>query len=205
MAVDILFGAPSFSERDSMIKQILAAGVMLAAMQGCGSDSSSNMTTATKGPGAALKCTSSGKDAFDTYGATAFVAVNESIFTHVGSEMMANGTANLGDAFTKIGSGNPASTADDAPTFKGNLAAFLVYAYGGPTSITYTDGKMYTGPQDMTEAHVGLNITSDQYDYFVTSVVVPALTDNGVPMSDVSSCFAPILVDPTFKASIVGK
>jgi hypothetical protein len=64
---------------------------------------------------------------------------------------------------------------------------------------------MYTGPQDMTAAHVGLNITSEQYDYFVLSVVVPALTDNGVPMEDVSSCFAPILVDPAFKSSIVGK
>ncbi len=165
------------------------------------------------GPGASLKCESSGKNAWETYGVNAFVAVNEAIFANVGAEISANKTTNLGDSFTKIGSGNPASTKDDAPTFKGNLAAFLVYAYGGPSSITYTDMKMYAGPQDMVEAHTGLGITSAQYDYFLTNIVVPALVKTGVKNgaggaaapNDVSSCFAPILVDPAFKASIVGK
>jgi hypothetical protein len=188
-----------------MIKQMLAASVLLAAMQGCGSDSTSDATSATKGPGAALKCASSGKNAFDTYGATAFVTVNEAIFSNVGGEITANGTTNLGDSLTKIGSGMPASTADDAATFKGNLAAFLVYAYGGPTSITYTDGKTYMGPQEMASSHAGLGITSDQYDYFISNVVVPALTGSGVTTDDVSSCFAPIVTDAAFKASIVGK
>jgi hypothetical protein len=196
-----------------MIGKILSAGLLLAAMQGCGSDSnmSSPMTsagksgTADKGPGAAFLCKSSGKDAFDTYGPEAFVAVNESIVSNVVAELTANGTDNLGNSFTKIGSGKPASTADDMATFKGKLAAFLVYAYGGPESITYTDDKTYSGLQDMAAAHVGLGITSDQYDYFVTNQVVPALTDNGVPADDVSSCFAPVLLDAAFKASIVGK
>jgi hypothetical protein len=181
--------------------------MLLAATQGCGSDSTMSTTndTAAKGPGAALKCTSSGKDAFDTYGASAFVAVNESIVSNVVAELTANGTSNLGDSFTKIGSGVPATTADDMATFKGKLAAFLVYAYGGPTSIAYTDGKTYSGLQNMTAAHVGLGVTSDQYDYFIANQVVPALTDNGVPEGDVSSCFAPIVTDPTFKATIVGK
>lgn len=169
----------------------------------CGSDSSTD-SAPTKGPGAALKCASSGKNAFDTFGATAFVAVNEAIFAQVGTEVGANGTTNLGDSFTKIGTGMPASTADDAPAFKGKLAAFLVYAYGGPSSITYTDGKTYQGPQDMVSAHVGLGITSAQYDYFIANVVVPALTSSGVSGADVSSCFAPIVTDATFKASIVG-
>jgi hypothetical protein len=159
---------------------------------------------AAKGPGAALKCTSSGKNAFDTYGTTAFVAVNEAVFANVGSEVTANGTANLGDSFTKIGSGMPAATADDAATFKGKLAAFLVYAYGGPSSITYTDGKLYSGLQDMVGAHTGLGITGDQYDYFIANAVVPALTGSGVSSDDVSSCFAPIVTDAAFKASIVG-
>jgi hypothetical protein len=132
------------------------------------------------------------------------VAVNESIFSNVIAQLMDAGTSHLGDSFTKIGSGNPASTADDLPTFKGNLAAFLVYAYGGPTSIMYTDGKTYSGLQDMTAAHTGLAITTDQYNYFIANVVVPALTGNGVPMGDVSSCFAPVVTDPTFVASIVG-
>ena len=156
------------------------------------------------GPGASLKCASSGKNAWSTYGQAAFVKVNESIFSHVTSELTANGTANLGGSFGKIGSGNPASTADNLDDFKGNLAAFLVYAYGGPDSITYTNNKKYTGPQDMVESHAGLGITSSQFDYFVANVVVPALTDNGVPQADVSSCFAPVVTDAAFKASVVG-
>ncbi len=189
-----------------MIRKIFAASVMLAAMQGCGSDSDTGPTeNVTKGPGAALKCMSSGNDAFDTYGADAFVAVNKAIVANAVAELTANGTTNLGDSFTKVGSGTPPSTTDDMATFEGKLAAFLVYAYGGPESITYSDGKTYSGLQNMTVAHVGLGITSDQYDYFLTNQIVPALTASGVPETDISSCFAPILTDATFKASIVGK
>ena len=158
------------------------------------------------GLGTSLKCASNGtKNAFDTYGASAFVAVNEQIFTNVGAEISAHGTANLGDAFTKIGSGNPPSTKDNLAAFKGNLAAFLVFTFGGPSQITYTDNNVYYGPQDMAQSHMGLNITSAQFDYFVSSIVVPALTAKGVPMNDISSCFAPPLVDPNFKALIVGQ
>jgi hypothetical protein len=180
---------------------IIGLGVIVMLSQACGSDSGDSPA---KGPGAALKCASSGKNAFDTFGSAGFVAVNEAIFANVGNEVTANGTANLGDSFTKIGTGTPASTADDAATFKGKLAAFLVYAYGGPSSITYTDGKTYAGPQDMVIAHIGLGITSSQYDYFVASVIVPSLTSSGVSDADVSSCFAPIVTDASFKASIVG-
>jgi hypothetical protein len=188
-----------------MIRKIFAASVMLAAMQGCGSDSNSGtLETVAKGPGAALKCTSSGMNAWDTYGVEAFVAVNKAIVANVIAELTANNTANLGDSFTKIGSGMPASTADDMATFEGRLAAFLVYAYGGPENIMYTDKKTYSGLQNMTAAHIGLAITSDQYDYFISNQVVPALTGSGVPEGDVSSCFAPIVTDAAFKASIVG-
>ncbi|MCI0573246.1 MAG: hypothetical protein L0Y66_21070, partial [Myxococcaceae bacterium] len=148
-----------------------------------------------QGPGYTLKCASSGKNAWETYGAAAFVAANKAIFAKTIAELNANGTANLGDSFSKVGSGNPPSTRDDFPTFEGKLAAFLVWAYGGPASITYTDGKTYTGPQDMVAAHTGLNITSAQYDYFITNIVVPALTDSGVSSGDVSSCFAPVVTD----------
>jgi hypothetical protein len=99
---------------------------------------------------------------------------------------------------------NAARDHDGAATFKGKLAAFLVYAYGGPSTITYTDGVAYSGMQNMVGAHTGLAITSDQYDYFITNIVVPALTDNGVTTPDVSSCFAPTVTDTSFKASIVG-
>jgi hypothetical protein len=185
-----------------------AALLSTIAMVGC-ADDPAETDTAMKGPGAALKCDSSGMNAWDTYGATAFVAVNEQIFTNV----FADTTTSLGDSFTKVGTGTPAATSDGAATFKGKLAAFLVYAYGGPTSIQYTDGVTYQGPQNMVTAHTGLNITAAQYDYFLANIVVPALIAKGVPHgtggsaspNDVTSCFAPILVDAAFKASIVGK
>ena len=156
------------------------------------------------GLGASLAC-AGGQNAFATYGVNAFVAVNEQIFSNVTGELTANGTANLGTAFTKIGTGNPPSTADGLAAFKGNLAAFLVYTYGGPSIITYTDGQTYYGPQDMSQSHAGLGITSSQYDYFLSNVVVPALTAKGVSGGDVSACFAPPLLDAGFKASIVGQ
>jgi hypothetical protein len=148
------------------------------------------------GPGAALQCASSGKNAFSTYPIGAFVAVNKAIFAGVNADLTANGTKNLGNSFAGV---------RDFPTFEGRLAAFLVYVYGGPTSITYTDGKQYDGVQDMKEAHAGLGITSAQYDFFVASIIVPALAKSGVPMADISSCFAPVVLDAGVKASIVGQ
>ncbi len=185
---------------------LLSTLAFSGALTGC-SDDDDNKTVdpVAMGPGAALKCTSSGKNAWDTFGVAAFVKVNESVFTNVTAEITANSTTNLGDSLTKVGSGNPPSTTHDLATFKGNLAAFLVFAYGGPTSITYTDGKTYFGKQDMAAAHAGLGITSAQYDYFLGNIIVPALTTNGVTTDDVSSCFAPILTNADFKASIVGK
>lgn len=159
----------------------------------CGGDED----TTTRGPGAALQCTSSGKNAFDTYGASAFVAVNKAIFAEVAAETTANGTANVGTSFTTIA---------DAARFEGRLAAFLVFAYGGPESVMYTDGVTYNGSmQSMEEAHAGMNITAAQYDYFVANIIVPALTKSGVAADDISSCFAPVVVDASFKASIVGQ
>jgi hypothetical protein len=187
-------------------KTILCSGVatILCLSSGCSTDSLPAVVPV--GPGASLKCASSGKNAWATYGSAAFVAVNERIFTNVGTEMTNKGTANLGDSFTRVGTSNPhPATDDNTATFKGNLAAFLVFAFGGPTQITYTDGVTYQGPQGMQESHQGLNITGAQYDYFVNSIIVPALTTNGVPSGDISTCFAPPLVNPTFKASIVGQ
>jgi len=178
---------------------------LVSAAAGCTTQVDTTYMPTGTGPAASLLCTSSGKNAFDTYGATAFVAVNKAIFANVAAEVSAHSSANVGDSFTKIGTGQPAATSDDAAAFEGALAAFLVYVYGGPTSITYTDNKTYDGKQDMTIAHTGLGITSAQYDYFVANIVVPALTSSGVPMDDVSSCFAPPITSAAFKASIVGK
>ena len=132
------------------MKKIILSFVTVLLM-GCDDSDSNNRLTSGQdandvpGPGANLSCASTGKNAFETFGANAFVAVND-----------------------------------------------------------YTDGVKYFGSQDMTEKHTGLAITGAQYDYFVTNIVVPALTSNGVSTNDVSSCFAPPLVDAAFKASVVG-
>jgi hypothetical protein len=175
----------------------------LVIFSGCADESA--YKPAGTGPAASLVCPSSGKNAYDTYGTTAFVTVNEAIFTNVTAEINAHMTANLGNSFSLVGGGVPTATTDDISGFKGNLGAFLIYVYGGPTSITYTDGKMYNGVQDMKTAHTGLGITSSQYDYFVANIVVPALTSSGVVMDDVSTCFAPPITSADFKATIVGQ
>jgi hypothetical protein len=178
---------------------------------GCGSSSKDTVDAGPQGPGVAYKCDSSGKDAFDTYGLAAFVTVNEAIFANVTSEGSANGSANLGTSFGQIGMGSH----DPLNVFEGQLAAFLVFAYGGPASITYTDNQTYIANGDMVTAHTGFGITAAQYNYFVTNIVVPALTSSGVKHGaggsadpdDVSSCFAPVITGTTgatFMASVVG-
>jgi hypothetical protein len=65
----------------------------------------------------------------------------------------------------------------------------------------------------MVAAHTGLGITSAQFDYFIGNIVVPALTNSGVKHgvggaadpNDITTCFAPVVTDAAFKASIVGK
>lgn len=124
---------------------------------------------------------------FDKYGLDAFVAVNDSVIALA----VAAPTAMVGTTFQDLAAAGEARVAE----FRTNLASFLVKVYGGPDN--------YTGPT-MVEAHTGLAITSEQYDYFIASVVVPALVENGVPEDDITNCFAPPVVDPAFKASIVG-
>lgn len=126
---------------------------------------------------------------FDKYGETAFVAVRDSIVT----KAVAAPTDKLGDSFADFAG---SATPGQLQVFQDHLAAFLVMVYGGPAN--------YEG-RSMEAAHAGLGITSDQYDYFITEVVVPALADNGVPADDISNCFAPPVTDPAFKASIVGQ
>ena len=48
-------------------------------------------------------CTSSGKNAFDTYGAIAFLQVNTNIINNTFAEVGSNGTTNLGSAFELLG------------------------------------------------------------------------------------------------------
>jgi hypothetical protein len=153
------------------------------ALGACGSDADDgDMNEETQG----TQCSST---MFDKYGADAFLAVRDSIV----AKALAAPTDKLGDSFQNFAG---AATQAQIQTFQDHLAAFLVMVYGGP--------RNYSG-RSMEEAHAGLGITSDQYDYFITEVVVPALSESGVPSDDISNCFAPPVTDASFKASIVDR
>lgn len=139
---------------------------------------------AAKDSPAAGSCT---KDMYKKYGEAAFLKVNDAII----AKAIAAPASKVGTSFKKL-----AKKKAEAGRVKKNLAAFLVKVYGGPDT--------YQGA-DMETAHAGLKITSDQYDWFVGNVVVPALKENGVTEDDITNCFAPPVTDPSFKASIVSK
>ena len=128
-------------------------------------------------PGALLHCESTRKSAYETYGAEKLLALQHTI---------------------------SASVKETRP---GDLAAFLVYAFGGPASVVYLDGKTYQGAA--RPAHK--SISSAQYDELVTQVIIPWLLANGVThgsggrkdSNDVKTCFQPALLDPAFKAWFV--
>jgi hypothetical protein len=135
-------------------------------------------------PDAGVDCST---QMFDKYGLDAFVAVNDAII----AASVAAPTAMVGTSFQDL-----AAAGDErVQEFTTNLANFLVLVYGGPDN--------YTGPS-MVEAHTGLDITEDQYTYFVTQIIVPVLTDAGVSSDDITNCFAPPVLDPDFKATIIG-
>jgi hypothetical protein len=112
---------------------------------------------------------------FDKYKAAGFTAVNNSIIT----KAAAAPTTSVGSSFANL-------TPAKVETLRTNLGAFLIQAYGGP--------KNYAG-KNMKDAHTGLAITEAQYDYFITEVVVKALSDNGVTTDDITKGFAPAVTD----------
>ena len=185
--------------------------IMLLAVPACSDDSSSGAPLSP--PGAALRCASSGKNAYETYGEPMFFTITKQVLAHVGAELTASGEANLGDSIPNAGTGTLPSNHDDGKTFEAKIASYFVWAYGGPDEIIYSDGVRYVGPQDMTAAHVGMNITGAQYDYFVSNIVAPALIDAGIKHGaggagdpdDISTCFAPVVSDAAYKAAMVGK
>ncbi len=122
------------------------------------------------------------------YGQAGFEAVNDQILVNIGSVSAMNPSP-IGDSFKGL-------TAAQVARVEANLLDFLIMVYGGPDN--------YEG-EDMTKAHVGLAITSEQYDAFVGMVIVPALQTAGVPAADITGCFAPPVVDAAFKASMVNK
>jgi len=134
---------------------------------------------------AAASCSS---EMFGQYGVDAFLLVNDSII----DLSVAAPTSAVGTSFQDLA----AQGSKRVEEFRANLAAFLVSVYGGPNN--------YGGPT-MEAAHEGLAITSEQYDYFIASVVVPALSENGVAQADIENCFAPPVVDTAFKNSIINR
>ncbi len=129
------------------------------------------------------------EEMFCKYGEAAFLKVNDLIVakaTATGIE------ANIGDSFTKL-------TPEKAAIFKANLGAFLINAYGGDKTAYKYQGS------DMKTAHAGLQITQAQYSAFVSMVIVPALTEAGVPSDDITNCFAPPITSDAFVKDIVTK
>jgi hypothetical protein len=194
-----------------MFRTAIPTGALIALALAAGCSDDPDAPTPEPGPGAALACASSGKNAYDTYGQVAFFTITKNVFARVVAELTDHGEANLGDSIPKAGTGSLPSNRDDLATFEGKVAAYFVWAYGGPADVEYTDGVVYDGPQDMTAAHLGMKITGAQYDYFVASIVAPALIDSGIQHGaggapdDIATCFAPVVAEPTYKASMVGK
>jgi Bacterial-like globin len=146
--------------------------------------------------GSLIACTDDEDDApetcssqmFDKYGRDAFVAVNQKVLENIDLVGKMNPSP-IGDSFKGL-------TPTGIARVEANLLDFLIKVYGGPDN--------YKG-ESMEESHEGLNITSEQYDAFVGMIVVPSLQAVGVPADDITNCFAPPMVDPAFKASMVGK
>ncbi len=127
-------------------------------------------------------------DMFEKYGQAGFEAVNANILANVGTVSAMNPSP-IGDSFKGLSQA-------DVSRVEANLLDFLIFVYGGPNN--------YQG-ESMEDAHVGLDITSAQYDAFVGMVVVPALQDAGVDPDDITNCFAPPVTDASFKASMLNK
>jgi len=125
------------------------------------------------------------KDMFGKYKAEGFAKVNDSII----KKAVEAPEDKVGKTFKKLAKDKKA-----AERVKANLLAFLTKVYGGEDK--------YKG-KDMPTAHKGMKITSEQYDYFVKEIVVPALKENGVSEDDITNCFAPPITDEAFKSSIV--
>ncbi len=125
---------------------------------------------------------------FDKYGLAAMLAVNDRVIERA----VAAPTARIGTTFQTLAASPPSRV----EAFRAGLGNFLVFLYGGP--------NLYTG-RSMEKAHLGLNVSSPQYDYFVLDVIVPALADVGVSQTDIVDCFVPVLVNPELKASIINR
>jgi hypothetical protein len=157
--------------------------------------------SAGSGGGAAVTCASPTEAFAKLGGATTFDAVTNAI---IANSVKANddGKAEvfgtdfaIGKSFEIVGTPDGQS----AESLDTNLQAFLTKVYGGPDD--------YQG-RSMEDAHEGLEITSVQYDQFVAMIVKILTTPTadggfGLATETLTTCLAPPLLDPDFKASIV--
>jgi hemoglobin len=157
------------------IRALLLATALTVTATACGTDDPEPQPR---------ECTA---DMFGKYGQAGFEAVNTKILENITTVSSMNPSP-IGDSFKGLSQA-------DVDRIEANLLDLLIFVYGGPNN--------YTG-ESMEVAHEGLDITSEQYDAFVGMVVVPALADVGVEAADISDCFAPPVVDPAFKGSMVG-
>lgn len=127
------------------------------------------------------------QEMFATYKDAGFQVVNGNI----AKLALAAPTEKLGPSFqTKIAKATEARQTE----FAAHLLSFLEAAYG--SSVPYSGPSMVT-------SHADLAITLDQYKYFVTQVVVPALSQAGVSEAHINSCFAPVVTDANFVKTVV--
>lgn len=167
----------------------LALGLLL--LGACGDDADDNMAEAEKVEDAGSQqdsSTSCTTQMYSKYKQAGFEAVNAKILENV-TTVSAMNPSPIGDSFKGL-------TQADVARVEANLLDLLVMVYGGPSE--------YRG-QSMKASHAGLGITTDQYNAFMSMVVVPALSTVGVGQEDISNCFAPPLTDPAFIADIVEK
>ena len=185
---------------------LLVPVAALSVLAACGSDtttgatggSSSTTTTATGTGGTASTSTASSTSSSSATGSTStggdcttqmFAKYGEPAFLKVTHDLIALAAADpkVGQYF--VGLNTPAKVAN----FEDGLSKFLIMVYGGPNN--------YKG-KDMVTVHTGMKIASDDYDYFI-GLIVKVLTQDGVAEADINACFAPPVVDPAFKATIV--
>ena len=178
---------------------VLFSVAVAVAQVSCGTSTSNNGGTTTGGTTggscvtpaaapaakAAPACTTS---MYAKYGADGFNQVLNNIGALATSKSL---VPQLGDTFQTL---IVAASQARQTQFNTNLSDFIIQVYGGP--------QQYTGPT-IVLAHASLQITSAQFDAFISDVVVPALTQAGVTSSDITDCFAPPLTDPNFKGQVV--
>ncbi len=129
---------------------------------------------------------------FTTYGGTdTFAKVTQAIITE---SLKQENVAILGESFQTRLAG---ATKERQAAFTQHLQTFIESVYSG-NSVPYP-----TDFPTMQASHASLQITFAQYDAFLEKIIVPVLQSFGVAASDISNCFAPPLLAPATKKTVI--